>query len=181
MKMTSNMMKTSNWKTTLDRKTILNMKMTCIMNTNSNIRTALNMKRTSIKEKQAKSTKPNLQKQVFQTEQNIQIFKVTKAKPKNSIQSLSLPWAWHSSAPACSWLKIVLHPELSLNQNAFLDPILMSQNYSCKKFLFDARFLLFLPKAFLDPKGFFVPNHFCTEISFWNESFILSVWFHAPT
>ena len=31
---------------------------------------ALNMKRTLIKEKEAKSTKPSLQNQVFQTEQN---------------------------------------------------------------------------------------------------------------
>ena len=41
------------------------------MNTNSNIKTALNMKRTSNKEKQAKSTKINIQNQVIQTEQNI--------------------------------------------------------------------------------------------------------------
>ena len=52
------------------------------MNTNSNIKTALNMKRTSIKEKQAKSTKLNLQNQVFQTEQNIpnQTFQSNKSK-----------------------------------------------------------------------------------------------------
>ena len=36
------------------------MKMTRIMNTNLNMKTALNMKRISIKEKQAKSAKPNL-------------------------------------------------------------------------------------------------------------------------
>ena len=40
------------------------------------------MKRTSIKEKQAKSIKPNLQNQVFQTEQNIpkQTFQSNKRK-----------------------------------------------------------------------------------------------------
>ena len=40
------------------------------------------MKRTSIKEKQAKSTKTNLQNQVFQTEQNMphQTFQSNKSK-----------------------------------------------------------------------------------------------------
>jgi len=52
------------------------------MNTNSNINTTLNVKRNSIKEKQAKSTKTNLQNQVFQTEQNIpnQTFQSNKSK-----------------------------------------------------------------------------------------------------
>ena len=42
------------------------------------------MKRTSIKEKQAKSTKSNLQNQVFKTEPN-QTFQSNKSKPQNSI------------------------------------------------------------------------------------------------
>ena len=70
MNMTLDMIKTSNWKTTSDRKTILDMKMNWIVNRNSNIKMALNMKRTLIKENEAKSTKPSLQNQVFQTEQN---------------------------------------------------------------------------------------------------------------
>ena len=116
MKTTLNMMTNSNRKITSNIKMILKMRMTWIMNTNSN------MKATSLKANQAKSTKPNLPNQVYETEQKIPNQTKTKhqnllCKPNWQIQnklvnkskqgwnqsrtSLSLPWARHSSAPAC--------------------------------------------------------------------------------
>ena len=70
------MMTNSNRKKTSNKKIILKMRMTWIMNTNSN------MKATSLKANQAKSTKPNLPNQVYETEQKIpnQTFPGNKSK-----------------------------------------------------------------------------------------------------
>ena len=131
MKMASNVKMTSNIKTTWNRKTTPTMKMISNMKTTNsnmkmtfNMRRTLNMKRTSIRASQAKFTKPNLPNHVYQTEQNIpnlpkQQKQSTKLihipnwqiqtklvnqgtqKSNQSQTSLNLPWAWHSSAPAC--------------------------------------------------------------------------------
>ena len=66
-----------------------------------------NLKTTLTKPNHTKYTKPNIPNQIYQTKptkQNlpIQIYKTKLIQPKLPKQiSLSLLWAWHSSAPAC--------------------------------------------------------------------------------